>query len=161
MSAAALERFKRAQDSPHEGFEDALAEIRAGAKRGHWIWYVFPQLAGLGTSAMSESYAISDPAEAESYLRDAVLCSRLLTISQALVGHLEDGLSLRQSMGSAIDVEKLVSSMTLFGAIAARLAGEGVAGCAPLQAAAATIVECAATEGFPSCSFTRRRLTRP
>jgi len=53
-----LQRFKDAQDQPMAGFESALAEIRAGGKRSHWIWYVFPQLAGMGHSAMSQTYGL-------------------------------------------------------------------------------------------------------
>ena len=64
-----LDRFVAAQNRPHEGYADALAEIRAGAKQGHWIWYVFPQLYGLGTSSQSRAYGIGGVAEATEYLQ--------------------------------------------------------------------------------------------
>ena len=59
-----LDRFIDAQDRPHGGYADALAEIRSGAKTGHWIWYVFPQLYGLGTSSQSRAYGVRGVAEA-------------------------------------------------------------------------------------------------
>jgi uncharacterized protein (DUF1810 family) len=73
MTSSRLQRFKDAQDRPPSGFDAALAEMRAGAKRSHWIWYVFPQLAGLGSSAASLTYGLDGRAEAEEYLRDPVL----------------------------------------------------------------------------------------
>ena len=76
-----LKRFHDAQANGE--YETALAEMSAGAKRSHWIWYVFPQLAGLGQSHMSQLYAIRDTREAKEYLKDPVLSARLLAISQA------------------------------------------------------------------------------
>ena len=70
MKVSTLHRFKAAQNSPHAGFQAALEEIRSGAKTGHWIWYVFPQLAGLGTSALSQTFAIEGREEAREFLRD-------------------------------------------------------------------------------------------
>ena len=81
-----LERFKTAQESPGSGFDTALAEIRAGRKRSHWIWYIFPQLAGLGGSARSKTFAIEGEGEAEEYLRDPLLRARLLEITAAAAG---------------------------------------------------------------------------
>ena len=66
------------------GFEAALHEIQAGGKRGHWIWYVFPQLAGLGSSGLSHTFAIADKHEAAEFLRDPKLRSRLHTITAAV-----------------------------------------------------------------------------
>ena len=80
-----LERFTRAQDQPHSGFAAAFAELRAGRKTGHWIWYVFPQLAGLGTSEASQLYGIRDGAEAIAYLRDPVPRGRLLSAATAVL----------------------------------------------------------------------------
>ncbi len=65
-----LERFHEAQARRSAGYDTALAEIRRGRKTSHWIWYIFPQLAGLGRSSMAENYAIRDLAEACEYLRD-------------------------------------------------------------------------------------------
>ena len=75
-----LQRFLDAQDAPAAGvtvYEQALAELTAGAKRTHWMWFVFPQLAGLGHSAMAQRYAIADLAEARAYLDHQVLGQRL------------------------------------------------------------------------------------
>jgi uncharacterized protein (DUF1810 family) len=107
---AALDRFRDAQDE--DGiFERALEELRAGAKRSHWMWFVFPQLAGLGHSAASRRYAIRTLGEARDYLADPVLGARLRDSAAALLVH--DGPSAEQIRGG-IDALKLRSSMTLF-----------------------------------------------
>ena len=143
------------------GFESALAEIRAGGKRSHWIWYVFPQLAGMGRSAMSQTYALDGIDEAEDYLRDSLLCSRLLTISSAIAEQVDrqPRPTLGRLMGASIDVAKLVSSMTLFGAIAKRLhAADGLDEYASMAHVAERILAAAAAESYPPCEFTLRRL---
>src|SRR5678816_4449444 len=112
-----LDRFHEAQADPHAGFAAALREIEAGQKRSHWIWYVFPQLAGLGASSTAVHYALADEAEATDYLRDPVLGDRLVQAAAAARRHLTGpgAVSVVLLMGSAIDALKLVSSMTLFG----------------------------------------------
>jgi uncharacterized protein (DUF1810 family) len=154
-----LDRFRNAQDSVHGGFESALAEIRSGRKRGHWIWYVFPQIAGLGLSDMSQAYAIDGEPEAVAYLRDATLRSRLLTITEAVGEQLRAGRALAAVMGSDIDAKKLVSSLTLFGHVARQLAddGEGVA-FGQLATAADEVLAFAAAHGYPRCAYTLGRL---
>ena len=155
-----LQRFKDAQDQRVSGFESALAEIREGGKRSHWIWYVFPQLSGMGSSAAALIYGLDGVAEAEDYLRDPLLRSRLSTIASAVVGQLDRRVTLLQLMGSSIDATKLVSSMTLFEHIAQRLhAAEGLDEYASLGAAAKKILERAAAEGYPPCQFTLNALT--
>ena len=77
-----LQRFKDAQE---RDYQQALAEIRAGRKRSHWIWYVFPQLQGLGRSPMCARYGIRGMGEAEAYLADETLRGRLVEISRALL----------------------------------------------------------------------------
>src|SRR4051812_45016021 len=116
-----LERFRRAQDDVFAGFDSALAEMRGGQKQEHWIWYVFPQLAGLGSSRLAQTYGIGGRAEAIDYLRDPVLGGRLLTITEAVAGHATRGLPLVRLMNSHIDVQKLVSSLTLFESVARQL----------------------------------------
>lgn len=154
-----LDRFLAAQDAAHEGYADALAEIRAGRKRGHWIWYVFPQLAGLGSSSMAQHYAIRDAAEAEAYLRDATLRGRLLEITNAVAAQLRSGTPLPLLMGSEIDARKLVSSMTLFGAIARRLSLADAGGDEQALAVAADeILEIAGRQGYERCRFTERHI---
>lgn len=104
-----LERFVRAQDPV---LRDVLAELKAGRKASHWMWFVFPQIAGLGASPMAQRYAIGTPAEAEAYLRHAVLGPRLLECT-GLVNRVE-GRSIGAIFGSPDDM-KFRSSMTLFG----------------------------------------------
>jgi uncharacterized protein (DUF1810 family) len=104
-----LERFHAAQRGAYDG---ALAELRAGRKRGHWIWFVFPQVRGLGHSEMSRRYAIGSLAEARAYLSDATLGPRLRACCEALAA-LGDGTDIDAVMGG-IDALKLHSSMTLF-----------------------------------------------
>ena len=103
-----LSRFHRAQRSD---YPTALAEIRAGRKRSHWIWYIFPQIQGLGFSSTSQYYALADLGEARAYLADEVLRERLLEISGALLT-LPDS-DPTSVMGYPDDL-KLKSSMTLF-----------------------------------------------
>jgi uncharacterized protein (DUF1810 family) len=112
---SSLDRFKRAQAQPYAGFDTALEEMRAGRKRSHWIWYVFPQLSGLGSSEMSRRFGLEGLAEAIEYLEDSMLRGRFLIIAQAVADRVrQDGVPLRTLMGSAIDATKLVSSLTLF-----------------------------------------------
>ena len=103
-----LERFVTAQDGVYDG---ALAELRAGRKTGHWIWFVFPQVAGLGRSEMSRIYSIGSLAEARAYLAHPVLGPRLREAAAAVLA--THGRSADEILGS-IDAVKLRSSMTLF-----------------------------------------------
>jgi uncharacterized protein (DUF1810 family) len=159
--SAALERYLRAQEDPSTGFEAALREVRAGGKRGHWIWYILPQISGLGESAMSRAYAIRDVDEARAYLRHPVLGPRLVSIAAAVLEQLRLGVPLARLMGSSIDVLKLVSSMTLFGEVARQCtaAGEHVEA-AGMAAIADGILERARQSGIPPCAFTLERLRR-
>ena len=102
-----LERFITAQK---ESYNIALSEIRSGEKRTHWIWYIFPQLRGLGRSKRSYDYGIEDIDEAKSYLANPVLGARLIEITRALLS-LTD-CNAYHVMGS--DDVKLKSCMTLF-----------------------------------------------
>jgi uncharacterized protein (DUF1810 family) len=154
-----LQRFKDAQDQAVSGFQSALSEIQAGGKRSHWIWYVFPQLSGMGQSAASRTFGLDGVAEAEAYIRDPVLRWRLLTIASAVAEQAQGGATLLRLMGSSIDVTKLISSMTLFGRIAQRLQDADASDeYASLASAATTILERAATEGYPPCQFTLNAL---
>jgi len=103
-----LERFVEAQDRV---WDDVLAELRAGRKRTHWMWFVFPQVAGLGRSATAQHYAIADLAEARAYLDHPVLGARLRQACDLLLEH--GGRTAHEVLGSPDDV-KLRSSMTLF-----------------------------------------------
>ena len=103
-----LNRFVRAQEADYVG---ALAEIRSGRKRSHWMWYVFPQFAGLGLSAMSQRYAINSLAEARAYLAHPILGPRLIEIADAVLN--VQGRTAHEIFGSPDDL-KLSSSATLF-----------------------------------------------
>lgn len=103
-----LDRFVQAQARTYAG---ALAELRRGAKTGHWIWFVFPQLTGLGHSPMATHYGISSLAEARAYLAHPVLGPRLVECCRALLDL--TGVSAEEVLGR-IDAVKVRSSMTLF-----------------------------------------------
>jgi uncharacterized protein (DUF1810 family) len=104
-----LRRFVEAQASAYAG---AVAELRRGRKQGHWMWFIFPQIQGLGQSAMARQYAISGLAEAHAYLEHATLGPRLRECTQ-LVNQVE-GKTALQILGSPDDM-KFRSSVTLFG----------------------------------------------
>ena len=106
--AADLSRFLKAQE---QDYEQALREIRSGRKRSHWMWYIFPQIQGLGFSPTAQYYAIRDLQEARDYLAHPVLGARLKEISSALLDL--EGLSASEIFGYPDDL-KLRSSMTLF-----------------------------------------------
>ncbi|MEV6343698.1 DUF1810 domain-containing protein [Actinoplanes sp. NPDC051851] len=104
-----LQRFVDAQDGI---YERALAELAAGQKRSHWMWFVFPQLAGLGSSPTARRYAIRDLAEARDYLAHPLLGARLIECAETLLG-LPEGADVSRIFGFPDDL-KLRSSMTLF-----------------------------------------------
>jgi len=106
-----LQRFIDAQK---EGYEIALAEVRNGRKQSHWMWYIFPQIQGLGFSSTSQFYAIKDLNEAEEFIKHPVLGNRLVRISNELL-KLESN-NATKVFGSPDDL-KLKSSMTLFSAL--------------------------------------------
>lgn len=103
-----LDRFLTAQE---RSYDTALSEIKSGRKRSHWMWYIFPQIAGLGMSSTAQYYSIADIEEAREYIAHPVLGARLIEISRAL-------LTLGSSDATAVmgypDDLKLRSSMTLF-----------------------------------------------
>ncbi len=103
-----LERFLKAQD---KDYEQALKEIKKGRKTSHWIWYIFPQIAGLGFSSTSKYYSIKDKNEAIEYLKNNTLKNRLIEICEALLSLESDDATY--VMGYPDDL-KLKSSMTLF-----------------------------------------------
>ena len=107
-----LERFVAAQDRGGT-YQRAVAELRAGAKVSHWMWFVFPQVAGLGMSAMSREYAISSAEEARAYLAHPVLGPRLRECARIVAD--TEGRTAEQVFGY-VDAVKLRSSMTLFAA---------------------------------------------
>lgn len=110
-----LERFVAAQDGS-DTYERAIGELRDGRKRSHWMWFVFPQIAGLGQSPISRRYAIASLDEAKSYLEHPVLGPRLVESARILTDL--DDVTARDIFGG-IDARKLRSSMTLFARAAA------------------------------------------
>ena len=107
-----LDRFVRAQEAD---YADALAEVRAGRKESHWMWFVFPQLAGLGRSATAQHFALSGIDEARTYLAHPLLGPRLRECAEALVALPGDD---AVAVLGAVDAQKLRSSMTLFAHVA-------------------------------------------
>lgn len=112
MKDYTLQRFLDAQQ---EDYEQALAEVKNGKKRSHWIWYIFPQLKGLGMSYNSQYYGISGRGEAKAYLEHPVLGARLREITKALLDRQD--VSVQDVFGS-LDAMKVLSSMTLFHEVA-------------------------------------------
>ena len=104
-----LQRFLDAQEND---YADALREIKHGYKQNHWIWFIFPQMRGLGRSSMAEYYGISSIEEARAYLDHPTLRARLIEISTALLQH-KDRSTAYEILGT-IDAIKVRSSMTLF-----------------------------------------------
>ena len=160
MSRFDLERFVKAQDQPEAGFASALEEIRAGGKEGHWIWYVLPQLSGLGRSPMAQFHALDGVDEARAYLRHPVLLSRLLVMVRAIAEHAARGADLTRLMGSRIDALKLVSSLTLFESVAERDADEGHPSHSALAHLAGEILSRAEAQGLPRCQYTLDQIER-
>ena len=106
-----LGRFLEAQEG-WPSYNDALQEIRAGQKRSHWIWYIFPQMKGLGYSSYATYYGIESLEEARDYVGHPILGTRLKEITKEVIAHQEDNIVI--IMGSGIDAMKFHSSMTLF-----------------------------------------------
>src|SRR5579875_938294 len=106
--------LKRFIDAQQTDYQTALAEIKNGRKRSHWMWYIFPQVQGLGFSETSRFYAIKDVAEAEEFLKHPVLGDRLISISEELLQLNTNNAS--QIFGSPDDL-KLKSCMTLFASL--------------------------------------------
>ncbi len=112
---SALQRFVDAQDA-NGTYAAAVRELSAGRKTSHWMWFVFPQLRGLGRSPMAERYGIASRAEAVDYLAHDVLGPRLLRCAQLVVA--SGATTARELMGGELDALKLQSSMTLFAEVA-------------------------------------------
>ena len=111
MNTHSIERFIEPQDFL---YSTALAEIKAGKKSSHWMWFIFPQLRGLGRSAMARIYGIEGLDEAWAYLTHPILSARLMEISEALLGL---NIQNPEEIFGEIDARKLQSSMTLFALI--------------------------------------------
>lgn len=104
-----LERFEKAHAF---AYEMALGEMKAGRKRSHWMWYIFPQIKGLGHSYNANLYGIAGLDEARDFVAHPILNAHLREITTEILNH--KGVDARTLMGSGIDAKKLQSSMTLF-----------------------------------------------
>ncbi|PZT86558.1 MAG: DUF1810 domain-containing protein [Citromicrobium sp.] len=113
--AGKFDHFLKAQDGGV--FERALEEISAGKKRSHWMWFVFPQLTGLGRSDMAQTFGLDGQSEARDYLRDPELGSRLVDATEAMLEW--GGTMPAETILGSTDAMKFRSSMTLFEAAAA------------------------------------------
>ncbi|MCX2573131.1 DUF1810 domain-containing protein [Pedobacter sandarakinus] len=107
-----LERFIIAQE---KNYDAALSELTAGKKQSHWMWYIFPQLEGLGRSETAQYYGIKDISEAQGYLSHPILGSRLISVSKAVLEHND---KTAKDIFGFPDYLKLHSSMTLFASLA-------------------------------------------
>lgn len=115
MQAGKIEfELMRFVDAQAPVYDQVLGELNAGKKRSHWIWYIFPQVAGLGFSIMSQRFAIGSKAEAIAYLDHPVLGARLLECTEAMLSHFDR--STLSILGSPDDM-KFRSAMTLFDAV--------------------------------------------
>ncbi len=152
-----LERFHRAQASPSAGYTTAPAEIRQGRKTSHWIWYIFPQIEGLGRSSTARAYAMRDLAEACEYLRDPLLRARYEEIAGAVSEQFARGRALEELMGGRTDALKVASSLTLFRAAAQSLTAEDPTFDSLVQRSD-SILEQTRAQGYPPCSNTLTKL---
>lgn len=150
-----LDRFIEAQASTLTGYETARRELRAGQKKSHWIWYIFPQLAGLGRSTTAQYYALQDPAEAIDYLRQPTLRARFLEMLNLISDQLSKGIPLTKLMAGETDCLKLVSSVTLFRQVAAMLNGcEASPEYDSIARSCADVLRAAERQGYSPCEFT-------
>ena len=100
QSPTSLDRFKGAQGRADDGYATALDELSNTGKRSHWICYIFPQLAGLGSSPDARYYALTNIAEGAAYLRDPILGLRLLAVTQAVERKVREGVRFEHLMNS-------------------------------------------------------------
>ena len=150
-----LDRFVSAYAQAHGGYVSALNELRRGRKTSHWIWYIFPQLKGLGRSGNATFYGITDLTEAREYLRHGVLREHLLACTRAVQEQLTLGIPLVDLMNSEVDALKLVSSLTLFERAADTLTAEAPADPSKeLLAPCRDVLTRAEQQGFPRCQST-------
>jgi uncharacterized protein (DUF1810 family) len=161
MFPDSLDRFRLAQQSRTQGLSTALAELAAGRKTSHWMWYIFPQLPGLGASQLSQFYAVELP-EAERYLEDPLLRSGLLqVVAEVHRQSVEQCVSLVTLLGSSVDARKLVSSLTLWRAVAGRhLSGVPAQDLAQLRHQGDAILAVARQQQIPRCAFTEDLIDR-
>ncbi|KAH9255109.1 hypothetical protein BASA81_006868 [Batrachochytrium salamandrivorans] len=137
-----------------EDFKQALRELRCGEKESHWMWFVFPQLSGMGSSLMALKYGLADVAEAEAFLAKAETRNQLLLGLKALLRHRYKAKPrLNDILQSAVDTKKLVSCVTLF----VRVAEAG--GDREVRELCQSVLEWAEEQGWAACQFTSQHLS--
>ncbi len=149
-----LSRFHQAQQG---AYHTAYAEIKAGKKTGHWIWYIFPQLETLGRSENARFYGIHDFAEACDYLNDPLLFNHYLQMVQLVQEKLEHGIPIEVLMGGQIDAQKLSSSLTLFQSASSYLAfinNQSANKFRILEQHCNTIINIISNQGYRACPQT-------
>jgi uncharacterized protein (DUF1810 family) len=151
MPAADLERF---HDGYRHDFQQALSEINRGRKRSRWMWYIVPQIAGLGSSPTAAAYAIRCPAEADAFLRDATLGPAYRQLVDAVRDRVVDRCVRVRQLFRQPDDHKLVTSLTLFAGVAADLGDNWTA----TVVQANEILDRAAEQGLLRCAATQRFL---
>ncbi|WP_454781913.1 DUF1810 family protein [Legionella sp. WA2022007384] len=122
-----IQRFIKAQQGQdmYVSFQEAYAELEAGSKQSHWIWYIFPQLKELGFSSMSQHFGVVDFKEACDYLQNEVLFGNYYAIAQLVEQQLKRKIPVLMLMHGEVDTKKLVSSLTLFREAASFLSHQG------------------------------------
>lgn len=147
-----LMRFHKAQE---KYYNQAFEEIKTGKKTGHWIWYIFPQIKGLGKSSNSSEYAISDFNEACDYLNDPKLFTRYVTMIKLVESQLK--IPIKTLMGSDTDAKKFASSLTLFQSAATYLSfqsNDTSQELKDLERCCIKILDAIAEQGYPRCHTT-------
>jgi uncharacterized protein (DUF1810 family) len=159
------DRFLRAQASTSAGYDVAVGELRAGRKQGHWIWYIFPQLEGLGRSDIAERFAIESADAAARYIAHQQLGTRLLAAMQVLQLLVKPPheIDLTVLMGGRLDAQKMVSSLTLFGFVAQTMADDPDTSVAmrarAIVATSNELLQHAEQQGLARCRFTLTALS--
>ncbi len=154
-----LQRFINAQDGGTStrrdlnAFEAAIEELRNGRKKGHWIWFIFPQIE-IGQSEIARKYAIKSLAEAEGFLRNQILHDRLLSAAEIVISQLKNGVYPEALLGGSTDCLKLSSSMTLFKGISQRL-DDFV-----LEQVCGDVLKLLDQSSIPSCAVTEKWLQK-
>lgn len=151
-----LDRF---HDAQARSYRDALEEMRSGQKTSHWIWFILPQLEGLGGSPTARHYAMRDIAEALDYLGDPVLRARYKEIVSAVGNQICSGTPVETLMGGRTDALKLASSLTLF-CEAARIleTRDASADMRELALNCEEILAAISSQGYPPCQATLSKL---
>ncbi|MBL8682825.1 MAG: DUF1810 family protein [Myxococcales bacterium] len=154
-----LARFREAQADEHAGIGVALAELGDGEKRSHWIWYVFPQWVGLGRSPMARRYAIASMKEAHDFIMDPALGENLAACARALAQHCAPpGTRALDAVLGDIDAMKVLSSLTLFVAVAARIDRPRPSWVDDFARSALAVLDEAERRGSARCEFTLRAI---